>query len=344
MLIDITLMLLIIGLLLSFLLSLSLGANDAATPTDCAVGAGIISIKRAVILFAVFTFIGAIAQGFMVIKTIGKGIVSEIDIVGAVSISIATSIWVLYCSYKGLDVSVTHSSIGSVTGYGLVAYGLTGLNYDVIRNVVISWVTSPICAISLSYSLYKLTMRILINKPWTYKLEKTISYALIFSLCFSAYSFGANDVGNATGAYVTVAMKIGKIPDYNTMLFLSILGATGIAIGGIFWGRRVIETVAFKITRIDIVMGMIAELSNALIVYLFTTIPYMVFGFGMPISTSIASNSSIIGVGLAKDYKAVNYRTILKLVIGWLSTLPMTMLITAIVYITLKTIVMVPQI
>ncbi|MEM2137198.1 MAG: inorganic phosphate transporter [Candidatus Methanomethylicia archaeon] len=339
MLIDTVIILLIIGLALSFLLSISLGANDAATPTDCAVGAGVISIKKALLLFAVFTLIGATMQGFMVIKTIGKGMVNEIEIVGAISISISTSIWVLYCSYKGLDVSVTHSTIGSVAGYGLTAYGLSGLNYDVVKNVIISWVTSPICAIALSYILYKLAMRILMNKPWTYRLEKVISYILIFSLCFSAYSFGANDVGNATGAYVTVAMKVGRMPDYNTMMFLSILGAVGIAIGGLFFGKNVINTVAFKITKIDMVMGMIAEISNALIVYLFTTIPYMIFGFGMPISTSIASNSSIIGVGLAKDYKAVNYKTVLKLVVGWISTLPMTMLITAIIYTTLKIII-----
>jgi len=336
MLIDTVTILLTIGLILSFLLSISLGANDAATPTDSAVGAGVITIKNAIILFVIFTFIGAVTQGFMVIKTIGKGIVSEIDIIGAISISIGTSIWVLYCSYKGLDVSVTHSSIGSIFGYGLIAYGLSGLNYDVIKNVVISWVTSPLCGIILSYTLYKLIIRLLRNKPWTYRLEKAFSYGLIFSLCFSAYSFGANDVGNATGAYLTIAMKVGRMPDYNVMLLLSIMGAVGIAIGGLTWGKNVIETVAFRITRIDVIQGMVSELSNALIVYIFTTIPYIIFGFGMPISTSIASNASIIGVGLAKDYKAVNYRTVLKLIAGWISTVPMTMLITATIYTILK--------
>jgi len=336
---DIITILLAIGLALSFLLSMSLGANDAATPTDCAVGAGVISIRKAITLFAIFTFVGAVTQGFMVMKTIGKGVVSEIDIAGAVAISIATSLWVLYCSYKGLDVSVTHTTIGSVIGYGLTAYGLSGVNYDVLRNVVISWITSPISAILVSYTLYKLTAKILSGKPWTQRLEQTISIILIVSLCFSAYSFGANDVGNATGAYVTVAMKVGKMPDYHTMLLLSVMGAVGIAIGGLFWGKNVIETVAFRITRIDIIMGAVAELSNAIVVYSFTTLPYMIFGYGMPISTSIASNSSIIGVGLAKDYKAVNYRTVFKLVAGWISTIPVAALLSATIYMMLKMIV-----
>jgi PiT family inorganic phosphate transporter len=343
-LLDTITILLAIGLSLSFLLSISMGANDAATPTDCAVGSGVVSIRRAIILFAIFTFIGAVTQGFMVMKTIGKGVVSEIDILGAVAISIATSIWVLYCSYKGLDVSVTHTTIGSVIGYGLAAYGLSGVNYDVLWNVVISWITSPLSAIALSYILYKLTAKILTGKPWTYRLEQATSAILIISLCFSAYSFGANDVGNATGAYVTVAMKVGRMPDYHTMLLLSMMGAIGITIGGFVWGKNVIETVAFRITRIDVIMGAIAELSNSLVVYLFTTIPYMIFGYGMPISTSIASNSSIIGVGLAKDYRAVNYRTVTKLVAGWISTIPVAAILSATVYTVLKMIFGVPTI
>lgn len=334
--IDIEIILLVIGLILSFMLAIALGANDAATPTDCAVGAGVIEIRKAILLFATFTLIGAILQGFMVMKTIGKGIVREIDILGAISISIATSLWVMLCSRMGLDVSVTHSTIGSVTGYGLITYGLLGLNYDVLRNVVISWVTSPIFSILLSYTLYKTIKRILMNRRWTHKVERVISSALIFSLCFSAYSFGANDVGNATGAYVTIAMKIGKMPDYNTMLFLSSLGAIGIAVGGFILGKRVIETVAFRITKIDIIMGLSAELTNAMIVYTFTTVPYILFGFGMPISTSIASNSAIIGVGLAKSYKSVNYKTVIKLASAWVLTLPATATLAATIYTILK--------
>jgi len=139
-------------------------------------------------------------------------------------------------------------------------------------------------------------------------------------------------------------MKVGRMPDYHTMLLLSIMGAIGITIGGFVWGKNVIETVAFRITRIDVIMGAIAELSNALVVYLFTTIPYMIFGYGMPISTSIASNASIIGVGLAKDYRAVNYRTVTKLVAGWISTIPVATILSATVYTVLKMIFGVPTI
>jgi len=330
--IDSTIIILGIGLAISFLMAISLGANDAATPTDCAVGAGIISIKQAVLLFALFTGIGAVLQGFMVMKTIGKGIVPEIDLIGALTVSITAAVWVLICSYYGLDVSVTYASIGSVLGYGITAHGIERINLNIIQNVVLSWISSPFCSMAIAYTIYTVLRKILEKRPWTQKVQKIISIMLIGSLCFSAYSFGANDVGNATGVYVTVAEKLGKLPDYNAMLFLSILGAIGIAIGGLTWGRRVIETVAFRITRLDIIMGLAAEISNAIVVYLFTTIPYMLFGYGLPISTSLASNGSIIGVGLAKSYKSINTRTIMRLVITWIVTVPATAIICMILY------------
>jgi phosphate/sulfate permease len=39
---------LIVGFLLSFLMAIALGGNDAATPTDTAVGARILTIKQAI--------------------------------------------------------------------------------------------------------------------------------------------------------------------------------------------------------------------------------------------------------------------------------------------------------
>ena len=60
--------LIILGLSLTLLISYVLGANDAATPCDTAVGSPVISIKKALILFCMFTALGALTQGYMVIK------------------------------------------------------------------------------------------------------------------------------------------------------------------------------------------------------------------------------------------------------------------------------------
>jgi PiT family inorganic phosphate transporter len=316
------------GFAASFFLAFNLGANDAATPTDTSVNAGALTIKQAIILFSIFTSLGAILEGFKVMKTIGKGVIlGEIDIIGAFAIVLAANIWILLCSYGGYEISTTHSIIGSVVGYGLIKYGLNGLNISIIQNIIISWLTSPITAIILAFLLYK---ALLIIMRYIEIDERIFRWLLIISLCFSAYSFGVNDIGNATGAYVTIAEKIGKVPDIQAMFILSIFGSIGVLLGGLILGPRVIETVAYKITRLNLAAGFAAELSNALVVYLFSIIPYMLIGYGIPISTSLASVGAIIGAGLARGgRKSLNKTTILQLSSFWILTLPITAMISA---------------
>ncbi|MEM4856199.1 MAG: inorganic phosphate transporter, partial [Sulfolobales archaeon] len=144
----------------------------------------------------------------------------------------------------------------------------------------------------------------------------------------SAYSFGANDVSNATGVYVTFLrisdIYVGGI-DIMTAVMLAAVGAFGIILGGFTLGRKVITTVAFKITRLDLISGVAGELSSALVVWLFTTVPYILFGYGMPISTTHASVSAVIGVGLARGgLKAIDKSIILRIVLSWILTVPLT--------------------
>ena len=324
---------LLIGLGLSFYVAWCLGANDAANPTDCAVGSGVLSLRKALLIFCVFVAIGALAQGFMVIKTIGTGVVRNVTLLGSLTVVLSACLWITFCTWKGLPVSTTHSIVGSVLGYGLVVYGLDGVRWGVFGAIGLSWVTSPLASAGLAFVLYRVVARVIPALP---RSEQLTSGLLIFSLCFSAYAFGANDVGNATGVFLTVIKQVGQVPRSLVLLGLAILGSVGIAVGAFTWGYRVINTVGFRITRLDPVMGGAAELSNALSVYLFTTIPYMVLGWGMPISTTLASVGSIIGVGVSKSLDTVSSGTVLRIVGAWVLTVPCAAGISAAIYLLLS--------
>ncbi len=323
-----------IGFFLSFLMAVALGGNDAATPCDTSVGARVLSVRKAVILFAIFASVGALTQGYMVMKTIGKGIVHSIDLLGVIVIISSAFAWIMFCNYSGLEISVTHSVIGAVVGYGLAAYGVNGVNWELVQKVVVSWVTSPLLAILLAFMSYKLIIRFVRENN---SATKIMPMLLIFSLCYSAYAFGTNDIANATGVYVTVSQIVfGNIPEQNVMFLLAALGSLGVAIGGLVLGTRVIGTVAFRITRLDPVSGFAAEISNAFVVHMFTTIPYFLFGYGLPISTSLASVGAVIGVGLAM-YRStgINKRTVMILAAAWVSSVTLTAIISFILYTTL---------
>ncbi|HDN75509.1 MAG TPA: inorganic phosphate transporter, partial [Acidilobales archaeon] len=200
---SITLLLIILGLALAFYIAWCIGSNDAANPTNTAVGSGALSITKAIVLFSIFAFLGALVQGWMVIKTFGRGI-SEIRLVhDAVIASLSTALWITIASYKGLPISTTHSSVGSVLGIGLaytiLGYGIS-VNLQVLIKIIISWITSPLGAIALAaifYILFKM-LALKLTKAGI-DVDRIFRLILIFSLAYSAYSFGANDVGNATG-------------------------------------------------------------------------------------------------------------------------------------------------
>ena len=331
---ETNIVLLIIGLGLSFFMAFNLGANDAATPCDTSVGAGVISVKRATILFSFFAAIGAIAQGHMNIRTISGGIVPRIDPFGAITIILAACTWSFFCTWKGLEISNTYTVVGSVIGYAIVVYG--SFDSRVVVNILASWVISPLISIALSYTIYKFMVRLFHKFLNDERFIKSASFSIIIALCFSAYSFGANDVGNATGVYVAVTQEVVGLPDFTTMLILAIFGALGIAVGGLTWGHRVIETVAFKIVRIDVLSGLAAEIANALVVYLFVTVPYIYLGFGLPVSSSIVGVGALIGAGLARGRGMVDKITIGRLAITWVITIPATASMSAVLYIILS--------
>ena len=325
-------MAIVIGYFLSFLMAVALGGNDAATPCDTSVGARVISVRKAVLLFAAFTSVGALTQGYMVMKTIGRGIVPAIDLLGVlITIAVAFS-WIMFCNYFGLEISVTHSVIGAVLGYGFASYGLNGINWGLVEKVLLSWVSSPFLALILAYLFYKLIIHVI--KGNNSIASRIMPALLITSLCYSAYAFGTNDIANATGVYVTVSeIVFGGAPESSIMFILAIIGCVGVAVGGLALGARVIGTVAFRITRLDPISGFAAELSNALVVHMFTTIPYLLFGYGIPISTSLAGVGSVIGVGLAMYRSAgINKKTITKLFTAWIASITVTALASYILY------------
>ncbi len=336
---------LILGLCAAMYMAWSLGANDAANPTDMAVGAGVVSLKKAVVLFAIFTTIGALVQGYMVMKTIGKGVVVNIDPLGAFIASLTACIWITLATWKGMPISTTHSTVGAVLGIGLAysfLYGMSSIRWSIVVNVILSWITSPLMAIILSIILYLALNRLaLVLLSWGKNVDKFFKYFLLFNLAFSAYSFGVNDVGNATGVYVAVASKIIGAPDMVTMFYLAALGSLGIAIGALTWGYRVINTVGFRITRLDYVSATAAELSNAIVVWGFSTIPKLLMGYGMPISTTHASVSSVIGIGIIKSrsLKGVDWKVVTYIIISWILTVPVTAFTSFILYITLAKLV-----
>lgn len=153
--------------------------------------------------------------------------------------------------------------------------------------------------------------------------EKVFTSLQILSACLVAFAHGANDVANAIGPMSAIlnALYTHSIAS-NTSVppWLLGLGGFGIVIGLATWGWRVIETVGKKITELTPTRGFSAEFGAA------TTI-LAASQLGLPISTTHALIGAIFGVGIARGLQAINFKTLLDIVISWVITLPLCALI-----------------
>ena len=129
----------------------NLGANDGANSMGTAVGAGVRKMREAVLIVAVFGFLGAVTMGSGVIKTIGRGIVpldtvaAETATLIAISAMFGAGAWLTLATYLGLPVSTTHSTVGAVAGAGLAAGGVP-IIWAKLGEIFVAWINSYRCS------------------------------------------------------------------------------------------------------------------------------------------------------------------------------------------------------
>ena len=141
----------------------NIGANDVANAMGTSVGSKALTFKQAIMIAAVAEFIGAFFVGGHVSDTIRKGMLDPTIfeaapyhlVYGMISALIAAALWLHIASYLGWPVSTTHSIVGGVVGFGIIAGGMDVINWGKIGQVVLSWVVSPVMGGFVAFLVFK---------------------------------------------------------------------------------------------------------------------------------------------------------------------------------------------
>ncbi|EPJ24491.1 phosphate transporter family protein, partial [Chlamydia psittaci 03DC29] len=164
--------LLIFVLLCGFYTSWNIGANDVANAVGPSVGSGVLTLRQAVVIAAIFEFLGALFLGDRVAGTIESHIVSVSDpliasgeyVYGMTGALLATGVWLQLASYFGWPVSTTHSIVGAVIGFGLVLGKGTVIYWGSIGAILVSWVISPLMGGCIAYTIFSFIRRNILYK------------------------------------------------------------------------------------------------------------------------------------------------------------------------------------
>ncbi|MBE9216321.1 inorganic phosphate transporter [Plectonema cf. radiosum LEGE 06105] len=151
----------------------------------------------------------------------------------------------------------------------------------------------------------------------------------LLSACFVAFAHGSNDVGNAIAplAAITYVNRTGKVPiyDLDIPLWILVIGGTGIVFGLAVWGKKVIATIGESIIALQPSSGFCAELATATTVILASRL-------GLPVSTSHALVGGVVGIGIIKDIKSVQFKTLQGIAAAWIITLPVSAVLSAVIF------------
>lgn len=159
---DASLIVLAVALLVGFYMAWSIGASDVANAMGTSVGSHAITIKQAILIAAIFEFLGAFWIGGHVTNTIKQGIINPLSFAGEpmlfacgmTAALLSTGVWLQFAASRGLPVSTTHSVIGSLIGFGLVGRGGDAVQWGVLGKIFLSWTLAPFLGGIIAWFLF----------------------------------------------------------------------------------------------------------------------------------------------------------------------------------------------
>ena len=159
-----------------FYMAWNIGANDVANAMGTSIGSGALTMKKAILIAAVFEFAGAFLVGSHVTETVRKGIIdlsiftemengTSILMYGMLASLLAAGAWLQIASYFGWPVSTTHSIVGAIVGFGIIAGGATGVDWGQIVKIVMSWAISPLLSGTIAFVVFSVIRHSMMNVP-----------------------------------------------------------------------------------------------------------------------------------------------------------------------------------
>ncbi|MFA4860028.1 anion permease [Methanoregula sp.] len=328
----------LIAILLALAFTFTNGFQDASSIAATFIASRSATPKMGIILVAVMSFFGAIGGGSAVTFTL-TGLLeissaAQIVVVLLVAMVTATS-WNLITWKFGLPSSSSHSLIGGLIGAGIAAAGIGSVFWGVDElfgpahelagfiKIIFFFVLSVIIGFVGSFLMHKCMMLLLRNA------ERTINRKIIaLNWCAAAvmaFSNAANDTQKQLGIIALVLFSAGMSAVADVPLWARFACAVLIALGTLSGGWRIMNTLGRRIFRIDPIHSFDSQFFSAASVAMSTAA-------GAPVSSTQVITMSVLGVGAAENPRKVKWDVGKHILIAMAVTIPVTMLISGILY------------
>lgn len=279
----------------------------------------------AILMAAVFNFLGVFVMT-LINATVAETITKMVDFGSDPSIAIITLsaalfaivLWAVLAWVFGIPTSESHALIAGLTGSAIALHGnLDGVNGSEWIKVVYGIGISVLLGFGLGWFVCKLVTVIFrnANRP---KTEPFFRGAQIVGAASMAFMHGAQDGQKFMGVILLcVYMSQGQALPQSIQIPLWLMAVCSVvmALGTAMGGKKIIKSVGMDMVKLEKYQGFSADIAAALALLICSV-------FSLPVSTTHAKTTSIMGVGAVRRVSAINFSVVKEMVLTWVLTFP----------------------
>ena len=317
--------LLFLAVLLTLGVILVNGWTDAPNAIATCVVTRCIPVRAAILMAAVCNFLGVFLMS-MLNATVAETITKMVDfgensyeaIVALCAALFAIVLWATLAWAFGIPTSESHALIAGLTGAAIAVHGgLQGVNGSEWIKVIYGMVLSVVLGFGMGWIVCRYIV-LLFHRADRTKTDRFFRGAQIFGAASMSFMHGAQDgqkfmgvillsvlLSNGQNTTVTVQMPIW------IMLLCSVVMALGTSIGG----KKIIKSVGMDMVKLEKYQGFSADIAASICLLISSV-------FGLPVSTTHAKTTAIMGVGAVRRISAINFSVVKDMVLTWVLTFP----------------------
>jgi PiT family inorganic phosphate transporter len=303
------------------------GFHDAANSIATVVSTRVLSPNKAVAWAAFFNFVAAFVLGTHVAKTIGSGMIDVSAVTREVILAglVGAILWNLVTWYYGLPVSSSHALIGGYAGAAIMKAGSFGvILLSGWTKTLLFIVLAPLIGLVLGFFLM-VGVTWIVRRWRPARVDRRFRKLQLLSAAAYSLGHGGNDAQKTMGIITGLLVASGYLARFEVPLWVILLSQAAIALGTLFGGWRIVQTMGTKITKLQPIGGFCAETAGA-VTLMGATLA------GIPVSTTHTITGAIIGVGSTRRLSAVKWGVAGRIVWAWLLTIPISAAIAAVAY------------
>ena len=285
----------VLGITVAVFVGINIGGSSTGVAFGPVTGSGLLSMRQASGLMAIFVLLGGFTVGTNVVETLGSGFVPAeyFTLSASIGILLFIGLAILLGNVLKVSTSTSQTAVAAVVGMG-AALGV--LNWRTVGVVVLWWLLSTILAFWICAFIGRYLYDAVVERlDLESRNSRLAELAVIGIGCYMAFSAGASNVANAVAPLVG-SNQLGMLPGVA-------VGGLAIGVGAFALGHRTMETVGEDITDLSLEASLLAESIAASIL---TGLSWA----GIPASLAVVLTACVIGLGWGRASRRVPLRSI----------------------------------